>query len=207
MMHDDVVTEVAAVESGTGASGAPREGEVTGIASAAAMPDAVGSDDSSSRDGARAPSLRPPEPLGSPPQESDCSEAAGERDGAEDVEEGSGAEDCAVKLGAASSDTLVKNAGLVELSSASSLRDVRRETSTVKASLYVSELRQNGFAVLVSDCHHVLELPQALLPSDCQQGDVLSFALRRDEEASASAERSMNSIQTLLLEASGGPIL
>ena len=76
-----------------------------------------------------------------------------------------------------------------------------------KASLYVSELRQNGFAVLVSDCHHVLELPQALLPSDCQQGDVLSFALRRDEEASASAERSMNSIQTLLLEASGGPIL
>ena len=142
------------------------------------MPDAVGSDDSSSRDGARAPSLRPPEPLGSPPQESDCSEAAGERDGAEDVEEGSGAEDCAVKLGAASSDTLIKNAGLVELSSASSLRDVRRETSTVKASLYVSELRQNGFAVLVSDCHHVLS-SQALLPSDCQQGDGLRPTERR----------------------------
>jgi hypothetical protein len=90
------------------------------------------------------------------------------------------------------------------VSFASSLRDVRRAPSAVTSSLYVSEIKETGFVVLVSDCHHVLEWPQALLPTDCRQGDVLSFSLRRDVKASTSAGASMDSIQALLLEASGG---
>ena len=79
-----------------------------------------------------------------------------------------------------------------------------RQARARRQEAIVSRIKANGFAVLVSDCHHVLEWPQALLPSDCRQGDILSFSLRRDSLASKTAGQTMDRIQAVLSQAATG---
>lgn len=84
----------------------------------------------------------------------------------------------------------------------STLAGMQRSPSSVELRLYISKMKSDGFVVLVSDCHHVMEWPRALLPRDCRQGDVLSFSLTRDSDASTSAGSSMGQIQELLRKVS-----
>ena len=84
------------------------------------------------------------------------------------------------------------------LSTSSALRDVRSAKSSVTSQLYISAIRTDGFALLVSDCHHVLEWPVALLPSGGKKGDVLDFNLTISPTAKIEAHKTMSTIQDVL---------
>jgi hypothetical protein len=89
---------------------------------------------------------------------------------------------------------------LGELKTVSALRDVGRQPSSATSNLYISELKTDGFAILVSDCHHVLEWPTALLPSTAKKGDLLQFNLTKTPEALQQVNEKMSTIQQVLRE-------
>jgi hypothetical protein len=71
----------------------------------------------------------------------------------------------------------------------------------VTSTLYISEIKTDGFAILVSDCHHVLEWPIALLPSDCKKGEMLEFNLAKSAAFVTESNNKMDTIQQVLKEA------
>ena len=81
------------------------------------------------------------------------------------------------------------------LSTTSTLQNGTENTSVTK--LYISDVKA-GFAQLVSDCHHVLEWPVALLPSGAKKGDILDFSLTKSADAAVEATNTMNVIQEVL---------
>jgi hypothetical protein len=87
---------------------------------------------------------------------------------------------------------------LRNLSTETTLRDITTQTSSVSSTLYISEIRTDGFAIIVTECHHVLELPIALLPSGGKKGDTLDFNLTISKEASQQAQNTMSTIQDVL---------
>lgn len=89
---------------------------------------------------------------------------------------------------------------LSELNTVSSLRDVGQQPSSATSNLYISEIKPDGFAILVSDCHHVLEWPTALLPSTAKKGDLLQFNLTKAPGALQQANEKMSTIQQVLRE-------
>jgi hypothetical protein len=97
--------------------------------------------------------------------------------------------------------TMTARQRLSILPTTSTLRDVRRRPTSVTSTLYISEIKTDGFAILVSDCHHVLEWPIALLPSDCKKGEMLEFNLAKSAAFVTESNNKMDTIQQVLKEA------
>jgi hypothetical protein len=98
------------------------------------------------------------------------------------------------------SNLLTTKQKLKDFPTTSTLHDVRRQPDTVTSNLYVSNIKTDGYAILVTDCHHVLELPLALLPSNCQKGDLLKFNLKKGPGIVNEYNEKMKTIQEVLKE-------
>ena len=67
-------------------------------------------------------------------------------------------------------------------------------------SFYISTITSDGHAVLVSDCHHILEWPVTMLPLNVKPGDEmdLQISLRRGESVTSSECNDLVQVQSYL---------